>query len=69
MAIVRGLAFKINAGVGRCWIYELAWDEQAGLTDTGRVLAWCDQPPVTTLHGSGICAEHCPLFLERRSSN
>lgn len=63
MAIVRGTAFKVDGGPGRCWSYVLAWDDQVGLSrlgldDSVRVVAHCDQPPVALLHGSGICAGH-----------
>jgi hypothetical protein len=47
MAVVRGLALKVNAGKERCWVQELAWEENGKLTDeTSRVVGWCDQPPV-----------------------
>jgi hypothetical protein len=62
MAVVRGLALKLNAGMGRCYVYQLAWDEDGGLTETGRVIAWCDQAPVTVALGSGVCVDHAPLF-------
>ena len=31
MAIVRGLAFKVNAGPERCGSYQAAWDGSLGL--------------------------------------
>jgi hypothetical protein len=31
MAIVRGLAFKVNAGPARCGSYQAAWDASLGL--------------------------------------
>jgi hypothetical protein len=68
MAVMRGTAFKFNASPGRCWTYELAWDDDQGLDDSGRVLAWCDQPPVGVLYGFGICAVHRPLFCKGRWS-
>jgi hypothetical protein len=70
MAVVRGLALKVNAGKERCWVQELAWEENGKLTDeTSRVVGWCDQPPVIIVAGSGVCVDHGPLFLERRCSN
>lgn len=64
MAVVRGTAFKLQAGPERCWTYELAWDDDLGLDASGRVLAWCDQPPVGVAYGSGICAVHRRLFCQ-----
>ncbi len=61
MATARGTALKMQASMGRCWVLELAWDEHGRIED-GRVLAWCDQPPVASVHGSGVCAEHRALF-------
>jgi hypothetical protein len=69
MAIARGLALKVDAGTGRCWVQELAWEEDGQLVETSRVVAWCDQPPVIVAHGSGVCVDHAPLFLERRCAN
>jgi hypothetical protein len=62
MAVVRGIALKVQAGSGRCHVYDVVWDERGGLTETGRALSGCDQPPVTTTLGSGVCAEHAVLF-------
>lgn len=62
VAVVRGLALKLNAGMGRCWVDELAWEEDGRLSDTGRVVAWCDQAPINNVHGSGVCAGHAVLF-------
>jgi hypothetical protein len=70
VGIVRGLALKVNAGKERCWIQELAWEENGELlTEPSRVVGWCDQPPAIIIHGSGICVDHAPLFLERRCGN
>lgn len=60
MAVVRGTALKLQAGMGRCWVYELAWDERSRIED-GRVLDWCDQPPVACVHGSEVCASHAVM--------
>jgi hypothetical protein len=73
MAIVRGHGFKVNAGPGRCWSYELAWDDSLGLdrllpSEAFRVLGECDQPPVMTWLGSGICNEHLLVQLQRSTS-
>jgi hypothetical protein len=73
MAIVRGVGSKVNAGPGRCWSYELAWDESLGLdrllpTEAFRVLGWCNRPPSSTWLGSGICAEHLAAQMHRSTS-
>jgi hypothetical protein len=70
MAIVRGLAFKVNAGPERCGSYQAAWDASLGLDrllpmEAVRVLDQCDQPPITTWLGSGICGDHPPVQLQR----
>jgi hypothetical protein len=70
MAIVRGLAFKVNAGPERCGSYLAAWEASLGLDRllpmaAVRVLDECDQPPITTWLGSGICAEHLLVQLQR----
>jgi hypothetical protein len=68
MAIVRGVAFKVGAGLERCWIYELAWDDQAGpgLDEaTARVVGRCERPPVGELLGSGICTDHQREYLRQ----
>ena len=69
MAIVRGLAFKVNAGPERCGSYQAAW-ASLGLDrllpmEAVRVLDQCEQPPITTWLGSGICAEHLLVQLQR----
>jgi hypothetical protein len=66
MATVRGIALKLQQGMGRCWAIELAWDERGRPHDpegTSRVVAWCDQPAVVERMGSGVCADHAVLFL------
>jgi hypothetical protein len=70
MAIVRGLAFKVNAGPERCGSYQAAWEASLGLDRllpmaAVRVLGECGQPPITTWLGSGICAEHLMVQLQR----
>jgi hypothetical protein len=70
MAIVRGLAFKVNAGPERCGSYQAAWDASLGLDRllpmaAVRVLDECDQPPITTWLGSGICGDHLLVQLQR----
>jgi hypothetical protein len=70
MAIVRGLAFKVNAGSERCGSYQAAWDASLGLDRllpmaAVRVLDECDQPPITTWLGSGICGDHLLVQLQR----
>jgi hypothetical protein len=60
MAIVRGLAFKVNAGPQRCGSYQAALDASLGLDRllpmvAVRALGECDRPPITTWLGSGIC--------------
>jgi hypothetical protein len=69
MAIVRGLAFKVNAGPERCGSYQAAWDASLGLDRllpmaAVRVLDECDQPPITTWLGSGICGDHLLVQLQ-----
>ncbi len=64
MAIVRGLAFKVNAGPERCGSYQAAWDASLGLDRllpmaAVRVLDDCDQPPITTWLGSASAATTC----------
>jgi hypothetical protein len=70
MAIVRRLAFKGNAGPERCGSYQAAWEASLGLDRllpmaAVRVLGECEQPPITTWLGSGICAEHLLVQLQR----
>ena len=70
MAIVRGLAFKVNAGPKRCGSYQATWDASLGLDQllpmaAVRVLGECDQPPITTWLDSGICGDHLLVQLQR----
>jgi hypothetical protein len=69
MAIVRDLAFKVNAGPERCGSYLAAWEASLGLDRllpmaAVRVLSECEQPAITTWLGSGICAEHLLVQLQ-----
>jgi hypothetical protein len=61
VAVVRGVALKLQAGSGRCQVYEVAWDDR-GRLDDARELFGCGQPPVKTVLGSGVCADHAVLF-------
>jgi hypothetical protein len=70
MAIVRGLAFKLNAGPERCGSYQAAWDASLGLDRllpmaAVRVLDECEQPRITTWLGSGICGRPLLVQLQR----
>jgi len=62
MAVVRGIGLRLQAGSGRCQVYELCWDEAGRIEDTGRPVGGCDQPPVMVVLGSGVCAVHAVLF-------
>jgi hypothetical protein len=70
VAIVPGLAFRVNAGPERCGGYQAAWDASLGLDRllpmaAVRVLDQCEQPPITIWLGSGICGDHLLVQLQR----
>jgi hypothetical protein len=58
MAIVRGIAIMLDAGLGQCGAVEIAMEEGSDVLDA-RALAGCNQPPALVWLGQvGLCEDH-----------